>query len=685
MTTDHPPEENSLSSILLSLEERMESDPSFDLGAFMQQYPEYNQEIRAHVSDWGLFTCVMPQGATISNYEIIRILDRGGMGIVYLAQQQNPLREVALKMVLRTESNLRVSLFLNEVQSVARLDHPGIAPIYEAGTYQHQPFYVMPYIEGENLRSLVNRIGPLPTENGIKLLSLLVQSVKYAHGRDIIHRDINPRNVMVTKNAVEKLEYSLISKSSNFIPGDTRLLDFGLAGLRNSIAGPAGGTKGYMAPEQSQGSVSERVDVFGLGSTFYFILTGREPEYSSIRQSQVLVWPKGLTVHKNARAICGKCLELDPNKRYANAASLLEDLQRLSEGKPVDARKITVLEQAWLWSRRNKALAMALVTSASLALVFTLFLYWQNSQLRMAVSLGERFMQGVKDRRYRTFDDLLAESLETNEPISDAQRQAATLTMLALSNLVEVNKMVSAIPRNRLSLAQQTWGKATILLAKQRLNSAIQSAPNYGPAFLLRGLLRREYLEEKAIDVLMDYQKAAELVPTASVSFSGRGWCYKEMGQVEQAISDFQSALAIDPCNQFAYLGLARIHSDKEDTIIAAEYFEKAADNHLRFKLFPSWYANIQSEVCISQWVASNNAFEREDFYTSFYYGMKALKFSTPEYQTAILKNLLILAKKITKSQSAPAKDIVLAHLEDIEEETVTGPLRRILQILDSE
>jgi tetratricopeptide (TPR) repeat protein len=183
----------------------------------------------------------------------------------------------------------------------------------------------------------------------------------------------------------------------------------------------------------------------------------------------------------------------------------------------------------------------------------------------------------------------------------------------------------------------------------------------------------------------MDYQKAAELVPTASVSFSGRGWCYKEMGQVEQAISDFQSALAIDPCNQFAYLGLARIHSDKEDTIIAAEYFEKAADNHLRFKLFPSWYANIQSEVCISQWVASNNAFEREDFYTSFYYGMKALKFSTPEYQTAILKNLLILAKKITKSQSAPAKDIVLAHLEDIEEETVTGPLRRILQILDSE
>lgn len=684
MTNEHPPDGDALSSILLSLEERLEGDPTFDLSAFLKQHPEYSEEIRAHASDWGLFTCVMPQGAKISNYEVIRTLDRGGMGIIYLAQQQNPQRQVAIKMVLRTESSVRVSLFLNEVEAAARLDHPGIAPIYEAGTYQHQPFYVMPYIDGKNLRSVVQRTGPLSIEVSTKLLSLLVQSVRYAHGRDIIHRDINPRNVMVTQSAIEKIEGSLISKSSHLFQGDVRLLDFGLAGFRNSIAGPAGGTKGYMAPEQSQGSVSESVDIFGLGSTFYFMLTGREPEYLSIQQSQVLLWPKNAKFSKNARAICGKCLEVEPSKRYANAASLLEDLQRLSEGKPVEARKVSVLEQVWLWSRRNRILSIALASSATLALFLTLFLYWQNTQLRQAVSLGERFLQGVKESRYRTFDDLLAESLDTTAGISEAQRQAATLTMLALSNLVEINRMVATTPKDQLSFAQIAWGKATVLLARQRLDAAIRAAPNYGPAFLLRGLLRSEYLEEEAVLVLMDFQKAVELVPTASVSFSGRGWCYKEMGQVNEALADFEAALSIDPCNQFAHLGLARIHSDREETVIAAEHYEKAADNQLRFNIFPSWYANIQAEVYIAQWTASNEAYERDDFKTAFHFGMKALKLSTAAYRPTILGNLLIISKKLSKGDTIQAREIVVSQLAESEDEKLNVPLRSILQILDS-
>lgn len=110
---------------------------------------------------------------------------------------------------------------------------------------------------------------------------------------------------------------------------------------------------------------------------------------------------------------CGKCLEIDLIKRYANAASLLGDLQRLSEGKPVEARKVSVLEQVWLRSRRNKTLSIALASSATLALFLRLFFYWQNTQLRQVVTLGGRFLQGVKERRYRSFYDLLAESLDT--------------------------------------------------------------------------------------------------------------------------------------------------------------------------------------------------------------------------------------------------------------------------------
>ena len=202
-----------------------------------------------------------------SNYEILAEIARGGMGVVYKAEQQRPRRTVALKMMRSAHfaSNAEVERFLAEAESAARLDDATVVPVYEVGDFEGEPFIVMKFIDGFNLEQRL-RDGDMSTHDIVKTLLQVSYAVAASHEKGIIHRDLKPSNIMI--DAATQRPW---------------VTDFGLAknldqDLGYTATGDLTGTPGYMAPEQAMGvSVSPSTDVYGLGTILYRALTGVPP------------------------------------------------------------------------------------------------------------------------------------------------------------------------------------------------------------------------------------------------------------------------------------------------------------------------------------------------------------------------------------------------------------------------
>ena len=235
--------------------------------------------------------------AAFGDYELLEVLGEGGMGIVFRARQRTPDRVVALKIirpdrlaaVLPGERHKAVERFRAEVQAAARLEHENIVPVYDAGEIDGQPFLAMRYVEGRGLDEML-RDGPLDGRDAAALLEPVARAVHYAHGRDVVHRDLKPRNILLDAN------------------GRPYVADFGLA---KSFAAAQQltetqdvlGTPAYMSPEQARGpaGVDHRTDVYSLGATLYELLTGRPPfraatpletQRQVIENEPVPRWPK---------------------------------------------------------------------------------------------------------------------------------------------------------------------------------------------------------------------------------------------------------------------------------------------------------------------------------------------------------------------------------------------------------
>jgi serine/threonine protein kinase len=267
-------------------------------------------------------------GARIGNYEILATVARGGMGVVYKARQISLNRTVALKMILPGQlgSLGSVERFRIEAESAAKLDHPGIVSVYDHGEQQGQHYIAMAWVEGENLASRTKR-GPLPVEETVRIVRDAALAIEHAHKRGIVHRDLKPANVLIDPT------------------GRVQVTDFGLArrierldGL--TLAGEIVGTPSYMSPEQAAGRVDQvglGSDVYALGAVLYFLLTGHPPFEGSnplevIRRvcDEVPLPPQQFRANVSAElgAICLRCLEKDPARRYPSAAALAADLDR---------------------------------------------------------------------------------------------------------------------------------------------------------------------------------------------------------------------------------------------------------------------------------------------------------------------------------------------------------------------
>lgn len=301
---------------------------------------------------------------TVGAYDLLEVIQQGGMGIVYLARHRTLGRLTALK-TLRTDTRSAdrpLERFDREMRAAARLRHPNIVPIYEVGTHQGRPYFAMAYLPGGNLASRRHNLSQDPNAV-LALVEKVARAVHYAHERGVLHRDLKPANVLLDEN------------------GEPLVADFGLAKLHDETAeatqtGFVMGTPAYMAPEQAAGNstaIGPWTDVWALGIMLYELLADRRPfvaeQGEDLRQKIRDETPPPLRtvrteVNPDVEAVVARCLEKAPHRRYATALDLADALARCRGATPPARPRRHRLRQLF----KNRNVRIGAVILAALAL-----------------------------------------------------------------------------------------------------------------------------------------------------------------------------------------------------------------------------------------------------------------------------------------------------------------------------
>ncbi len=327
----------------------------------------------------------------VPGYEILEVLGRGGMGVVYQARHRKLNRLVALKMILAGSHADASDLarFQTEAEAIARLQHPNIVQVYEVGEHEGKPFFSLEFCAGGSLDKKLNGT-PLPAREAAALLEILARAMHTAHGQQVIHRDLKPANVLLSDD------------------GTPKITDFGLAKRLDEAgqthSGAIMGTPSYMAPEQASGksgAIGPATDVYALGAILYECLTGRPPFKAATALDTVLqvVSDEPVAVRqlqpktpRDLETICLKCLHKTAEKRYTTAAEFADDLGRFRQGLPAKARPIGLGESCVKWARRRPAVTGLLTAVVAVALIGLTAFIWQylNALEQARVANNER-------------------------------------------------------------------------------------------------------------------------------------------------------------------------------------------------------------------------------------------------------------------------------------------------------
>jgi len=297
----------------------------------------------------------------IGPYRIIRLIGEGGMGAVYEAEQDDPRRRVALKVIRQAMLTRRMlRRFRHETQVLGQLRHPGIAQIYEADTADRQPYFAMELVHGRPLIEYAGAAG-LGIRQRLALIADVCDALHHAHQKGVIHRDLKPANILVEES------------------GRPRILDFGVARLTDADVqtvtlqtgmGELVGTVPYMSPEQASGdpnALDIRSDIYALGVVTYELLTGdlpypirSSPVYEAVRiireREPSRLSSSSRIFRGDVETIIGKTLEKDRDRRYESAAALAADIRRYLRDEPIVARPASAIYQLSKFARRHKAL-----------------------------------------------------------------------------------------------------------------------------------------------------------------------------------------------------------------------------------------------------------------------------------------------------------------------------------------
>jgi len=359
---------------------------------------------------------VRPMPAAIGPYRVIRLLGEGGMGFVYEAEQDQPRRTVALKVIkpgfAAAETLWR---FQHESQALGRLQHPGIAQIYEAGTadtgFGPQPYFAMELIRGLLLREYAER-HKLTARDRLALMAKVCDAVEHAHQRGVIHRDLKPGNILVDDVGQPKIV--------DF--GVARATDSDLQHTRQTELGQLVGTLAYMSPEQVLGdpaALDTRSDVYALGVIMYEMLVGKLPydiggkplpeAVAVIREAE----PAPLSsldrhFRGDIHTIVAKALEKDKSRRYGSAAELAADIRRYLRNEPVAARPPSVGYQLQKFARRHKALVTGAAAVVAVLGAGVVVSTWEAVRARRAEAVAQAVNDFLRN-------DLLAQASSSNQ------------------------------------------------------------------------------------------------------------------------------------------------------------------------------------------------------------------------------------------------------------------------------
>ena len=343
----------------------------------------------------------------VRGYEVLEEIGRGGMGVVYKARDTRLKRLVALKMILAGDHADQRALgrFRAEAEVLARVEHAGIVQVYEVGELNGNPFLILEFIDGGSLTDFTQR-KPVDAIFAARTVEAVARAIQAAHDQGIAHRDLKPDNILMLRRPAKcddthSDRSGMLSASSPIMNAISqagaeasmeevtpKVADFGLAKQVNAAdgltrTGAILGSPNYMAPEQASGDIHEvgfAADIYALGAILYYLLTGRPPFLGTSAAETILmvrdadpVAPTQLQpkLSKDIETICLKCLEKDPNKRFASARELKDELTRFIHGEPILSRPLSPTARAWRWCRRNVVLAMSLSAVAlSLAALF---------------------------------------------------------------------------------------------------------------------------------------------------------------------------------------------------------------------------------------------------------------------------------------------------------------------------
>jgi serine/threonine protein kinase/WD40 repeat protein len=388
-------------------------------------------------------------------FECLSLLGRGGFGSVFLAKDHLLKRRVAIKVPHSNvvHSQCLRTRFFRESRALARLNHPNIVRVLDAGGDDETLWQVMEYVEGQSLKGTLQTLNEsvAPTA-AARMVALLADGVQHAHDAGVLHRDIKPDNILM-----EPIDASTTHSSLDTL--FPRLTDFGLArvvddAVEMSRAGELIGTPNYMAPEQLAGCAQQidgRTDVYQLGVVLHELLLSHVPfpEATSLTArttATVLPVPRLRTqrseISKDLETICLKCLQFESAHRYATAGELRDDLRCFLEGRPTQARPMPWYERLQLWSRRNRRVAMLLTVCC--LLVFSLMVFGalhlhQLSTLntKLLATSAERTRQAALAIEHRQrADELAARAIQESQRSSNLawlaeQREHSALLLQA--------------------------------------------------------------------------------------------------------------------------------------------------------------------------------------------------------------------------------------------------------------
>ncbi len=332
-----------------------------------------------------LFTQPAIEGKWIDRYQLVRSIGQGGMGRVYLARQQKPHRDVALK-ILRNDLAIvsHTRRFKLEIEVLGHLNHPGIAQIYDAGTTEDgSSYFAMEYVPGESLSDFL-RNHDLPPRKRLSLVIQICDAVHYANEKGIVHRDLKPANIMVVDRGRDDYQAKILDFGVAHVAQD-----LGLTTSANTLPGQLLGTLAYMSPEQAAGnyeSMTPSSDVYQLGVILFEILAGRLPRAVATEKIPVALRqiieedPPNLdtddkSLSGDLAVIVAKAMAKEPERRYTIAGELAADIHRFLNGEPIEARPTTALYllRRKVQNHRRAILGFTMMIAVSLTAGWVLF------------------------------------------------------------------------------------------------------------------------------------------------------------------------------------------------------------------------------------------------------------------------------------------------------------------------